>query len=366
LFGRQSYNHKYGLIIPESNDPDAGDRLRLRRVTKIITAVIVARLAVVLIFLVATPAPLSAGVFSSTALASDEGSTENLQTLTLLEAVPNPIDPSLSQGGGDITIVDDSALLSESGPSGTLADIEKSSQDSGRISVYVVRDGDTLSQVASMFGVSTNTIIWANDIKRGSLITPGQILVILPISGVQHEVKEGDTLKGIAKKYEGDLDEILAYNDLTLESTLVVGKTVTIPDGEVAVLSVSYSTRSTSGGSSAYDGYYLRPISGGSKSQGIHGYNGVDLATYAGAPIFAAASGDVIISRETGWNGGYGSYVVIRHNNGTQTLYAHNNNNIVSSGQYVVQGQVVGYVGSTGRSTGNHVHFEVRGSRNPF
>ena len=91
----------------------------------------------------------------------------------------------------------------------------------------------------------------------------------------------------------------------------------------------------------------------------------MDLAAPTGTPILASAIGEVIISR-TGWNGGYGNYVVIAHSNGTQTVYAHNSSNIVYAGQTVVQGQVIGYVGSTGRSTGAHLHFEVRGAKNPF
>ena len=80
----------------------------------------------------------------------------------------------------------------------------------------------------------------------------------------------------------------------------------------------------------------------------------------------ASASGEVIISRAGGWNGGYGSYVVIKHSNGTQTLYAHNSRNNVSVGDYVNQGDIIAFVGSTGKSTGPHVHFEIRGARNPF
>ncbi|PIQ67135.1 MAG: hypothetical protein COV95_00370, partial [Candidatus Zambryskibacteria bacterium CG11_big_fil_rev_8_21_14_0_20_40_24] len=115
----------------------------------------------------------------------------------------------------------------------------------------------------------------------------------------------------------------------------------------------------------SYDGYYIKPVNG-RRTQGIHGYNAVDLGAPAGSPIFAAAPGVVIISRNSGWNGGYGRYIVIRHDNGTQTLYAHNSENIVYEGTSVVQGQVVGYVGSSGKSTGPHVHFEIRGAKNPF
>ena len=109
----------------------------------------------------------------------------------------------------------------------------------------------------------------------------------------------------------------------------------------------------------------MRPVDG-PRTQGLHGYNGVDLASPSGTLIRAAASGDVIVSKSSGWNGGYGLYAVIRHNNGTQTLYAHNSLNLVTVGEHVVRGQIIGRVGSTGKSTGPHLHFEVRGARNPF
>jgi len=292
----------------------------------------------------------------------------NSQTIALLEAALNPTAPSLALGGGDIVIVGD-ALLAETGPSGTLADVDTTSS-SGHISIYVVREGDTLSQIAYMFGVSTNTIRWANDISRDTAIRPGQSLTILPITGLKYVVEKGDTLEGVAEDHGGDAEEILAYNGITVDEGLSVGQEIIIPNGEV-VLPESSSPTYTSAprvtsSSPTYSGYYMRPVAGGTRSQGVHGYNGVDLATYNGAEIFAAAGGDVIISKNGGWNGGYGNYVVIRHENGTQTLYAHNSYNIVDVGQRVVQGQVIGYVGNTGRSTGSHVHFEVRGATNPF
>ena len=83
----------------------------------------------------------------------------------------------------------------------------------------------------------------------------------------------------------------------------------------------------------------------------------MDIGAPNGTPVVASASGDVIVSRDSGWNGGYGDYLVIKHTNGTQTLYAHMNGVIVGSGARVVQGQVIGYVGNTGKSTGPHVHF---------
>jgi len=290
----------------------------------------------------------------------------NSQNMALLHAALN-IDPNPAKGGGDITIVEGSALLPDSGLSGTIADIEENSLSSGEISLYVVRSGDSISQIAKMFNVTSNTIVWANDIKRGGVIHEGQTLIILPVSGVRHAVLKGETLGSIAKKYGGDLGEIIEFNGFSEETVLAVGDVVVIPDGEIATPKYSGSQTVVRGANvPSYNGYYIRPINGGKKSQGLHGYNAVDLATSYGAPIFAAAGGDVIISKNYGWNGGYGNYVVISHPNGTQTLYSHNSRNIVSAGSRVVQGQIIGYVGSTGKSTGNHVHFEIRGAQNSF
>ncbi len=303
----------------------------------------------------------NAGVFSflSNVLSGTESidnSTEshtNSQKLSILQA---PLAAKLAVGGAEITIVDNSALEYES-DSGT--DGYKTDQ----ISTYIVHEGDTLSQIAKMFGVSVNTIVWANDIKNG-VISPGDDLVILPVSGVKHKVKEGDTLQSIAKKYDADLGEVLSFNGLGSDAKLAVGQEIIVPNAEVETVS---KTLVKTGGTINSSGYFIRPIAGGHKSQGIHGYNGVDLAAPVGTNIVAAAGGKVIVSKSNGaYNGGYGNYVVISHPNGTQTLYAHMKNVNVSVGQTVKQGDLVGTIGMTGRTTGPHVHFEIRGTKNPF
>ena len=291
-----------------------------------------------------------------------------LQTMPLPRAAMNTsVDGAL--GGGDVIIAGDSALVPEEGPSGAGADIIKPKNST--ISIYVVREGDTLSTIAGMFDVSVNTIIWANDLKRGAPIQVGQTLTILPVTGLRYTVKKGDTLVSIAKDLHADADEIVHYNGID-PTTLAVGDQIIIPNGEVAVTAESVAKKTApsgsanSSGGAQYVGYYLRPVNG-IKTQGIHGYNGVDIAASIGTPFVASASGEVIVAKASGWNGGYGEYVVIRHDNGTQTLYAHASNVIVGIGQRVVQGQVIGYVGTTGRSTGPHLHFEIRGGpRNPF
>lgn len=308
--------------------------------------------------------------FISSIFGSEESNavTYNSQNVPILQA-PTAQDPkSAATGGAVINIVEDSSLLPVVGPLGSIADAETYKQD--QISTYVVREGDTLSKIAKMFGVSVSTIYWANDLKSNGLVKPGDLLVILPISGLQHTVKKGDTIKSIAQKYQSDEGEIVVFNNLPTGSSLEIGSIILIPDAEAAMPSAPASSGRTSafrGGSSpAIDGYYARPITGGRKSQGIHGYNGVDLADSCGTPVFASAGGTVIIARTQGWNGGYGKYIAIAHPNGTQTVYSHLSMVNVGVGQAVAQGYQIGSIGSTGNSTGCHLHFEVRGARNPF
>lgn len=287
----------------------------------------------------------------------------NSQTMSLLEGYLN-INPT-GTGGVEIAIADGVALESNGGNGESFVEVGKSG--GGQISVYVVRQGDTLSEIADMFGVSANTILWANDIRNRSSIRVGQELVILPISGVRHVVKSGDTLKSLATKYKADLDDILSYNGLATDAKIKAGDIVIIPDGVISTTQApSVSGTQTAQSYPTYAGYYLRPIVGGRKTQGIHGHNGVDIAAPIYTPILASANGRVIVSRTGGYNGGYGTYVVISHDNGTQTLYAHMSINNVSVGEQVTQGQVIGAIGMTGKTTGPHLHFEVRGAKNPF
>ena len=324
----------------------------------------------VALFIGLVPVLASASVwdwFANRASADMHQNPSDTRSIALLSGTRNP-NQELARGGGDISIVDGSALASETSPlsgDGTLT-----ATGNGQISLYVVREGDTLSGIADMFEVTMNTIRWANDLGAKGTISPGDKLVILPITGVKYTVKKGDTLASIAKKYKGDTEEILDFNGLASASELTVGEEIIIPNGEVVPAAPKKGApapaKKSYGGGPAYAGYYMRPISGGVRSQGIHGYNGVDLAAPVGTPVYASAAGEVIISRDSGWNGGYGVYVVIRHDNGTQTLYSHLSNTTVSVGQTVAQGASIGAIGLTGKTTGAHVHFEIRGAANPF
>ena len=283
------------------------------------------------------------------------------------------------QGGGDI-IVENGALLS----SGIFSGEDGAKISSGEISVHRVRpctadQCETLSHIADMYGVSVNTILWANDISDPKYIQPGDDLIILPITGVRHVVKQNETLASIAKKYgaetseqiEAMVSDIMNYNRLASVSSIAVGDTVVVPGGimhqaVVAKPTGKSSTPVKTSNTSTVASGFVHPLPGAIRTQGIHGYNAVDLAAAVGTPIRAAAAGEVIVSKSGGWNGGYGNYIVVKHNNGTQTLYAHNSRNIVGVGAQVEAGETIGYVGNTGRSTGAHLHFEVRGASNPF
>ncbi|MDB5265419.1 MAG: putative rane bound lytic murein transglycosylase [Parcubacteria group bacterium] len=325
-------------------------------------------------------------------------------SLDLLQAAINS-DPNPSQGLVDLALSDNSALMAETGPDGSIPDTTTGSDDpsaansGGSISVYVVKDGDSLSEIAAKYGVTMNTILWANDIKDPKTIHAGTSLIILPVSGIEHTVTNGETLNGIATKYGANADDIASFNGLDSNATVTSGQKLIIPGGELSAgvtptkststtksstSSTKTTTKSSSsiktggsladvqanpyrGGSGApLNGYFGNPVPGAIVTQGIHGWNGIDLGAPSGTPIYAAAAGSVIVSKVGGYNGGYGSYVVIDHGNGTQTLYAHFSSIIVSVGQSVTKGEKLGGVGMTGDATGNHLHFEVRGARNPF
>lgn len=307
---------------------------------------------------------IKASIRGNVAEAETVTGSGNVQTIQLPKAALNARLSSES-GGGDITIIDDSALVSDEGPSGTL-----SKPTNSTISTYVVRQGDTLSEIAELFDVTPDTIRWANDLTRTSQLRIGQVLTILPVTGIKYTVRKGDTLASIAKRFEADAIEIASYNGID-ESNLAAGAEIIIPNGEIhtpapAPVKSSSIAKVVKSVSKAI-GYFSAPLSSYIKTQGIHGYNGVDLAAAVGTPILAAAEGNVIVAKSGGYNGGYGSYIVIQHDNGAQTLYAHASSVRVGVGERVARGEVIGGVGNTGRSTGAHLHFEIRnGGRNPF
>ncbi|MEI6553476.1 MAG: M23 family metallopeptidase [bacterium] len=308
---------------------------------------------------------------ANVAVAEEEMSypKQTIINMPLSQAVNSSVSTTNNTASNQ-SMIDDSAFTNENNAlDGSLTVEEGNGSD--QISLYTVRKGDTVPLIAKMFGVSSNTIYWANDLKVGTDIKPDQVIVILPITGIKYTVRKGDHVEDLAKKFKSDVGEIVSFNNIDTSVGLVVGQEIIIPDAEISSnisKTASKNTNGTSKSSTGKTGFFRRPIDGGIKTQGIHGHNGVDLASFGGAhiPILAAADGVVIISKSGGWNGGYGNYVVIKHSNGTQTLYGHMSENLVSAGSRVTKGQQIGRMGSTGQSTGVHLHFEVRGGTNPF
>jgi murein DD-endopeptidase MepM/ murein hydrolase activator NlpD len=286
---------------------------------------------------------------------------------------------AMSTGGGvnespqpstDVATVHESAILALSPPDDDYLE-QLSGKRSGVIE-YVVQEGDLLSFIASDYGVSQASIIWANGLKNADSLKPGQTLRIPPVSGVVHKVVSGDTATSLAKKYGADADRIIAYNRLPKDGSLSSGDEIIVPDGKLASTPGSVTTaKSVAASQFAHlpdlGDYFLKPTTGTiTRGGAIHGRNGIDIANLYGTPILAAADGFVVIADPDGYNGGYGKYVKIVHPNGTETLYAHASKLLVTVGQEVTRGMKIALMGSTGRSTGNHLHFEVHGAKNPL
>lgn len=322
---------------------------------------------------------VTALVFGGAKAQADESITpindNNSQNVAILETESvNPdiknsepqIDPIIGQGGSFIyneglSEIDISAL-----------NLEKSLL-SDQIVIYTVKRGDTLSEIAELFGLSLNTIRWENNIS-GQTISIGQKLNILPVTGVKHIVKSGDTISKIATKYEAEAEDISIFNDISKEVGLKVGQVLIVPNGIIkAVVSTAKPSSSTGkvvvSNTKVESGYYIRPASGrvtspyGSRKGGFH--PGVDIGNVRGTPIFAAASGTVVkvvtgcVEGKKSCGGGYGNNIDIIHVNGTTTRYAHLSKVTVRVGDNISQSEQIGALGNTGSSTGPHLHFEI-------
>lgn len=338
------------------------------------------------VFLALTMAPqnVSAGFLGTIARFFKNAGAENVEAEAGAATVTLPIMSSrmfplavavdeidqIDENVSALSVTQDNALIASRNPSGALPD-----RRTDQIFVYTVGQGDTPALVADHFGISLNTLLWANDLKKTSRIKIGDELIILPVTGIQYTIKRGDTLELIAKEFGGDSSEIASFNGLGIGESLKPGTAIIIPDGEFTSVVSAPATERTSFGPIKnsvwnalpdFQGYFMRPIFGGRRSRGLHGFNGVDLAQSCGLPVLASAEGTIIVARSSGWHGGYGKYVVLSHPNGTQTLYGHLSAILGSLGQKVAQGSQIATIGSTGNSTGCHVHFEIRGAKNPF
>lgn len=233
---------------------------------------------------------------------------------------------------------------------------------------YKVEKGDTISTIAIKFGISTDTIKWVNDLTNLDAVRPGDILKILPVTGVAHNVKSGDTLESIAKKYQSEAQAILdfPFNDIPDDFSLKIGQVLIVPDGVIETApprrraQPQYLAKGPE--SPVFEALggakFVWPTSGSLTQYFVWYHPGIDLANRVAPGIAASDGGTVVVA---GWpdNLGYGNRVVIDHGNGYRSLYAHMSNIYVSAGETVSRGQIIGQMGSTGRSTGTHLHFEI-------
>lgn len=234
-----------------------------------------------------------------------------------------------------------------------------------KIIEYIVKEGDTVASIAQTYGISKDTILWQNSLGEKDKIKIGQKLQILPVTGISHKVQKGDTVYSIAKKYDTSAQGVVDFpfntfvNDETFE--LAIGQTIIVPDG-VMPKAVQTSPRirriTPDAGTVVASGNFVWPSSGNLTQYFAWYHKGLDIANNAMPNILAADAGKVIIA---GWPDGYGygNRVLIDHGNGYRTLYAHLSSIYVAPGQSVNRGDAIGKMGTTGRSTGIHLHFEV-------
>lgn len=228
-----------------------------------------------------------------------------------------------------------------------------------KISRHTVRKGENLWTISRRYGVNMESIAGSNNL-RSSFLQPGQKLEIPSQKGIIYRVKRGQSLWDIARLYKIPLKEITECNNLT-SNRIKPGERIFLPKArlpyEQRIRLVSYSPsqrfiKPVKGWVSSGFGYRRHPI-----YEQVMFHEGIDLVAPYGSRIRAAAGGKVIFS---GWKGGYGLAVILRHPNGYTTTYAHNKQNLVKAGQYIRQYQTIALLGDTGTSTGPHVHFEIR------
>lgn len=235
---------------------------------------------------------------------------------------------------------------------------------------YVVEAGDVVTSIAQKFGLRPETIQWSNLqlYPYPDLLYIGEELFILPTDGVYHKVEKGDTLESIAEEYEVEPSAILEseYNDIADPETLGVGQMLVVPGGSKPYVAQVVYTGPPPAGAAQGSGNFMWAVSGVITQGYWGGHQAVDIGAPCGTSIYASDAGYV---SSVGWMEGYGNYILLNHGDGWETLYAHLSQILVRADISVQRGALIGRVGTTGRSTGCHLHFEIRQygtKRNPF
>lgn len=269
---------------------------------------------------------------------------------------------------GNIPIISDSRLVPAPNPF-----TYQGQQPQHEFTTYVVERGDTPGTIAEKFGIQTETLLGGNPqlSQESSLLQTDVELIILPIDGVLHDVAPGDTLESISDEYGIPVEDIIAYenNNLEFPYRLYPETQIMVP-GAVREIFVWTPPDLSSVGGTSYEGAgvaprivgtgtFIYPVGGRNFSQFYwYGHRAIDIALAEGNAVYASDTGTVTYA---GWNvWGYGNLIVVNHGNGYETFYGHLSGINVVPGQIVYQGNVIGYSGDTGNSSGPHIHFEIR------
>lgn len=274
----------------------------------------------------------------------------------------NPFIASLNKSGDAA----EAAVVSYNPYSSSLSTVI-SAKPRDKIVDYTVASGDTIASIAQKFGVSEDTIKWANNLKT-TTINPGTVLKVPPVTGVVHIVQSGENIRTIAKKYNSDAQKIVnfPFNDFAdLETfALTTGQTLYVPDGSITIPSqrpggLQQPTIAKIQAGARGSSNFIWPTSGNISQYPVWYHMALDIENGSHPAVIAADTGTVAYAGCINW--GYGCHVIIDHGNGFQTLYGHmiTGSILVQVGQNVGKGQQIGTMGSTGRSTGTHLHFEI-------
>jgi murein DD-endopeptidase MepM/ murein hydrolase activator NlpD len=218
---------------------------------------------------------------------------------------------------------------------------------------YTVQDGDTLSSIAVQVGLNISTLQRTNALPSPHDLSIGQTLVVPPENGTLATAREGDTVRSLAARYGAGAEPVGAFNGLEPDDSLIPGVALFVPTGQEDTTPIQPPSPTVRRGAT---GHFMWPASGTLTQRFWRWHPGIDVANNWGTPLFASDAGRITWA---GW-GGYGIYVEIDHGNGFSTLYGHMARTHVSVGEYVDRGQQIGLMGSTGWSSGPHVHFEIR------
>ncbi len=322
--------------------------------------------------------------FSATALASDEGATLLLESIdesnriliietrssghtspsehyTIITNEPNPSTTDLELMASFPGVDDHGIFVAEPFDS-----IQTQPTTRTGIETYLVQEGDTLSAIAERFGLNLSTILWANGLTDRSILKPNTSLTILPTNGVLYTVAKGDSISKIAKRYGISEESILSFK--TDGDTVIPGTNIILPDAKPLRFLAQASANAAANPRTATNvpppkrtttSGFIWPTPGRKINQYFSWrHNGLDIDNKTdNDPIYASESGTVL---KAGWNnGGYGNRVLIQHAGNQQTNYGHLKKILVKAGDKVQKGDVIGIMGTTGRSTGVHLHFEI-------